>query len=223
MKITMENIGVMRYAELVMGDLTIICGDNNTGKTLTTHTTHGFFHFWNTQYQIPIEDGIVEELKNAGSYTIQLEGYVKQAPQVISNACLEYSENLRVQLNNENASFNFTVSSEEIKINDSEYEDTMGLAVTQSACENEVSFSIVFDDIPDNNIKVAISNAIKSIVFSSVCPVAFIVCRKFNLEREGGIFYGQKSTSRNNNAYDAVVIILHLYIYDSCTTYSFGI
>ena len=206
-----------------MGNLTIICGDNNTGKTLATRTMYGFFHFWNEIFQIPIKDEIVEELKNAGFCTIQLEEYIEESSQIIELACLEYTENLRVLLNNEAASFKFTVSPEEIKINDSEYEDKMGLTVTKNACEKEVSFSIVSFDIPDNNVKLAIINAIKSIVFSSVCPVAFIVCRKFNLEREGGIFYGQKSTSRNNNAYDAVVIILHLYIYDSCTTYSFGI
>jgi len=178
----MENIRVMRYAELDMGDLTIICGDNNAGKTLVTQTIYGFLNFWNTQYQIPIEDEIVEELKNAGSYTIQLEDYVKQAPRLIQLACLEYTKNLRVQRNNENASFNFSVSPEEIKINDSAYESKTCITVTKNAHVNEVTFSVASNEfnMPDNIVKSMVSDAIKSIVFSSVCPRVYII----NSERD---------------------------------------
>jgi len=173
----MENIRVMRYAEVDLGDLTIICGDNNAGKTLTTHTTYGFFHFWKTQYQIPIEDEIVAELKAAGSYTIQLEDYVKQAPHIIQLACLEYTKNLRVQRNNENASFNFTVSPEEIKINDSAYESKTCITVTKNALAKEVTLEIASTEfnMPENIVKAVVSDTIKSIVFSPVCPRVYII------------------------------------------------
>lgn len=33
MKIKVKNLGILKQAEFELGDLTIICGDNNTGKT----------------------------------------------------------------------------------------------------------------------------------------------------------------------------------------------
>ncbi|MEY2911767.1 MAG: hypothetical protein RLZZ184_1076 [Cyanobacteriota bacterium] len=33
MKIKVKNLGTLREAEFTLGDLTIICGCNNTGKT----------------------------------------------------------------------------------------------------------------------------------------------------------------------------------------------
>ncbi|MBM3431110.1 MAG: ATP-binding protein [Bacteroidetes bacterium] len=42
MKITVQNLGVIEYAELELGDLTLICGSNNTGKTYVTYAIFGF-------------------------------------------------------------------------------------------------------------------------------------------------------------------------------------
>ena len=43
MKVTLENLGVIKHAEFELGDLTLICGRNNTGKTYATHAVYGFF------------------------------------------------------------------------------------------------------------------------------------------------------------------------------------
>jgi predicted ATPase len=37
MKIKLKNLGAIKQAEFEIGDLTIICGKNNTGKTYTTY------------------------------------------------------------------------------------------------------------------------------------------------------------------------------------------
>ena len=42
MKITLENLGALRYGEFELGDMTIICGENNTGKTYVTYALFGF-------------------------------------------------------------------------------------------------------------------------------------------------------------------------------------
>jgi len=36
MKINIQNLGVIKQAELELGDLTIICGQNNSSKTYVT-------------------------------------------------------------------------------------------------------------------------------------------------------------------------------------------
>ena len=42
MKATFKNIGPIKQAELELGDLTIIAGQNNTGKTYLAYTLYGF-------------------------------------------------------------------------------------------------------------------------------------------------------------------------------------
>jgi predicted ATPase len=36
----------LRQAEFSLGDLTIICGANNTGKTYATYALYGFLESW---------------------------------------------------------------------------------------------------------------------------------------------------------------------------------
>ena len=42
MKISLKNVGMLDEAEFEVGDLTIICGENNTGKTYATYSLYGF-------------------------------------------------------------------------------------------------------------------------------------------------------------------------------------
>ena len=42
MKFVFKNLGPINEAELELGDLTIIAGRNNTGKTYVAHTLYGF-------------------------------------------------------------------------------------------------------------------------------------------------------------------------------------
>ena len=76
MKITLENIGVTRYAEFEMSNLTIICGQNNSGKTHITYAIYGFFYFWNNSLQIQIDQDIIKKLKDSGFCKIQLLQYI---------------------------------------------------------------------------------------------------------------------------------------------------
>ncbi len=49
MKFTFENLGPVRKAELELGDLTIISGLNNTGKTNIVYALYGFLNGFNQQ------------------------------------------------------------------------------------------------------------------------------------------------------------------------------
>ena len=43
MKFTLDKLGPINHAELELGDLTIIAGKNNTGKTYTATVLYGIF------------------------------------------------------------------------------------------------------------------------------------------------------------------------------------
>lgn len=45
MKIHIKNIGMLDEAEFEIGDLTLICGENNTGKTYATYSLYGYLDF----------------------------------------------------------------------------------------------------------------------------------------------------------------------------------
>ncbi len=44
--VKLKNIGILKQAEFSLGDLTIICGENNTGKTYTSCVLYGFLQSW---------------------------------------------------------------------------------------------------------------------------------------------------------------------------------
>lgn len=54
MRISLKNVGMLDEANFEVGDLTIICGENNTGKTYATYSLYGYLdfmrnnkYFWN--------------------------------------------------------------------------------------------------------------------------------------------------------------------------------
>ncbi|WHT40372.1 hypothetical protein QNH98_07255 [Myroides sp. mNGS23_01] len=46
MKITFENLGKIEKATIEINDLTILVGDNNSGKTYLTYSTYGAIENW---------------------------------------------------------------------------------------------------------------------------------------------------------------------------------
>ena len=82
-----ENIGPIKEAELELGDLTIIAGQNNTGKTYLAHTLYNFLNFWKNnefnlfhvlkypkKYEAKIKE-IAKQMGKTGSAEITLDEY----------------------------------------------------------------------------------------------------------------------------------------------------
>ncbi|MEA1895844.1 MAG: AAA family ATPase [Euryarchaeota archaeon] len=46
MELSIKNLGPLKQAEFELGELTIICGYNNTGKTYATYAVFGFLSKW---------------------------------------------------------------------------------------------------------------------------------------------------------------------------------
>jgi len=95
MKFQIRNLGPVREAELELGDLTILCGKNNTGKTYVTYSVYGLLHhiMW-TSVDFGLDNSISEELYETGKTQIDLTVIEKKIPQLIENYFKVYSENL---------------------------------------------------------------------------------------------------------------------------------
>ena len=63
-KSTFKNIGPVQNAELELGDLTIIAGQNNTGKTYLVYTLYGFLSMLNRQISHSVIRHAVEHSKS---------------------------------------------------------------------------------------------------------------------------------------------------------------
>lgn len=94
MKIQIKNLGVLKQAEFTLGDLTIICGGNNTGKTYATYALFGFLYSWRQIFSIEIESDKIEQLLAEGAARIDITEYVEQAQQIVLKGCQDYTQQL---------------------------------------------------------------------------------------------------------------------------------
>lgn len=92
--VRLKNIGILKQAEFSLGDLTIICGKNNTGKTYATYALYGFLQSWRRFIHIPIGDDQVRSLLTDGSLKIKLTQYVKRIDQMLADASEWYPKEL---------------------------------------------------------------------------------------------------------------------------------
>ena len=60
MKIRLKNIGILKQAKFSLGDLTLICGENNTGKTYAACALYGFLNSWRKFIRFPISNAQIQ-------------------------------------------------------------------------------------------------------------------------------------------------------------------
>ena len=94
LKIELKNLGILKHAEFSLGDLTVICGENNTGKTYATYALYGFLDSWRKHIHFPVTDAQIQSLLTDGGLKIDLAQYVEMADQMLAEACKRYTDEL---------------------------------------------------------------------------------------------------------------------------------
>lgn len=94
MKITFKNLGAIKQASLTLGDLTIVCGKNNTGKTYVTYATYGFLSHWHKDLAVEIPSEIVTRVMEEGSISVPIELFAKDAEKIVKAASAQFSEHI---------------------------------------------------------------------------------------------------------------------------------
>lgn len=92
MKIKVKHLGALDQAEFSLGDLTIICGENNTGKTYATHATFGFLDYLMSNAEFPVDKDVIAKLFAEGSASIALQPYIDHLQQHLDAASKRYSK-----------------------------------------------------------------------------------------------------------------------------------
>lgn len=210
MKVKIKNLGILKQAEISLGDLTIICGGNNTGKTYATYALLGFLDNWRrllTGSRIGLKEKI-EQLLSDGVISLDLQNYVQQCESIITTGCQRYIQQIpevfaaneekfknvdfQIELNFDNIQFKnkyerkiSTATLEIISIN--KPEDEPYLSITLLTETEKINLPVPFlEDI--------IYDSIQDIIFSQFFPRPFIA----SAERTGAaIFRKELNFARN--------------------------
>jgi hypothetical protein len=208
MKISIKNLGPIKQAEFTLNELNIICGGNNTGKTYATYALFGFISFWRDAFSIDVSDGDVWQLLNEGLIELNIEEYIRNAPNILEKGCKAFTQQLPHFFASSEKHFagsQFLVNLDSSDIHPlSTFERTMGAAKTQlffiskKADSSLVSISLLVEKeqvrIPQEIISRIIGDALKDIIFGDLFPRLFIA----SAERTGvAIFRRELNFARN--------------------------
>ena len=146
--VRLKNMGILKRAEFSLGDLTLICGENNTGKTYAAYALYGFLKSWH-DIGFPISDVQIQHLLTKGVLKIKLTG---KADQILVEACKKYPERLDEIFAASEGSFQnseFHLLTNRIDIRNKEFNDRIGTPpdsiFTFSKCKGseELTFTLV--------------------------------------------------------------------------------
>lgn len=208
MKIKVKNLGVLKQAEFTLGDLTIICGGNNTGKTYATYALYGFLSTWQDFLSIDISSDKIEQLLTDGVIHLDLQEYVEKIDQIVAQACQLYTQQLPKIFASQTERFKGTEFQLMVDINNLSFPDMFDFelgsasakifAIKKDLESTELIITLLVEKeklrIPTDIIEDIISRNIKDIIFLPLLPHPFIA----SAERTGSaIFRKELNLSRN--------------------------
>ena len=206
--VRLKNIGILKQAEFSLGDLTIICGENNTGKTYATYALYSFLESWRKFIQIPIDHNQISDLLIHGALKIDLSRYVERANQMLAEACQRYPEQLDKIFAAPEGTFHnseFHIEPSTIHLQDHGFKGEVGvnqepfLTSSKERGSEELLFTLAVErkkgrTIDSTVAEEAISFTIGNAVFSNSFPRPFIS----SAERTGvAIFRKELNFARN--------------------------
>lgn len=210
MKIELENLGVLKKAEFELGELTLICGSNNTGKTYATYALFGFLSHWRRHLKAGVPDSTIQELLRDGVTRLDVVSYAKEARHILRKGCEEFTRQLPRIFASKSGRFNNTrfrvfVETEKLSsIKNHAFEHTMRsadddlISLSKAGGENEVVVSLLMEKqrggLPESLIEKVISHGIVELTFGQFFPRPFIA----STERTGAaIFRKELNFARN--------------------------
>ncbi|MBD1806216.1 AAA family ATPase [Microcoleus sp. FACHB-SPT15] len=208
MKIKLKNLGALKQAEFTIGDLTLICGCNNTGKTYATYALFGFLSTWRRMFPIKINEDKIEQLLADGVIRLDIQEYVQKSEQIVVKGCQAYTQQLPKIFAAQAERFKTTKFQVILDIKNISLKSKFDLKMRAANAElfsltkSEESTDLVVTllvnkekvTIPTDVLKRIISDALKDIIFAQFFPRPFIA----SAERTGAaIFRKELNFARN--------------------------
>jgi AAA15 family ATPase/GTPase len=217
MKIKVKNLGVLKQAEFTLGDLTIICGGNNSGKTYATYALFGFLDTWREYVAIDIPSASIEQLLSTGVIRIDLQQYIDNIDEIVADTCHRYTKDLSKIFASPEGRFDETEFQVYIEKSDIQRVDKIDVKIT-STDGNTVIFSIeknkenmeiaitavstqVVGQLPIETVKQSIENVIENIILSLTFSRTFIA----SVERTGAAIFRKDLNLSRNILFDRLI------------------
>jgi len=114
MRFHIEKLGCIEKADIELGDLTILCGDNNTGKTYISYSIYGFLKFWDeitasrNDIYFKLSKEELNELKNNKVIKKDLNLLKKDADEALKSICDKYTKEIHKVFSSGEDFFNAT-------------------------------------------------------------------------------------------------------------------
>ena len=220
----------MKQAEFSLGEMTILCGRNNTGKTYATYALFGFLSYWREIFSVSINGSKINELLSEGVTHIDISEYAKRAEDILLDGCNAYVKQLPVifaapAVRFKNTDFQVSLDLDKISLV-SPYSRRISSANSElfSISKNESTDLVVTllgdkgkTKIPKNIIIQVISNALKDIIFGQFFSAPFIA----SAERTGAAIFRKElnfarnrlleEMSQSDNKVDPMSLLLKVY------------
>ena len=190
MKIRVENLGVLKKAEFELGDLTLILGHNNTGKTYATYALFGFLYRWHRErlLQVDLPGSTINDLLGGGITRVNVEPYVGIADRLIEEGCKTYTRQLYKIFGSKQDLFKNTTFRLELDLEmvrtaarrafksniRTDKDDLLTLSKDQGEMELVVTLLMGKETLPIEFIRHIISNGIIELLFSDALPRPFV-------------------------------------------------
>ena len=151
-----KNLGVLRQAELTLGDITIITGENNTGKSLFANAIHGLLWMHPECVDFELDEEAVAFAIGQSELKVDLTHYINEFDAIKANMCSRYVSQLdRVLFTYPQRFENTTIAitTDELNIKDKKIDGKFNLGKKQSIKytkpEGSTELSISFKNIQD--------------------------------------------------------------------------
>lgn len=199
MKFKINNLGVISQADIELNKLTIICGENSTGKTYVTYAIYGFLKKVKNILNEFLFDNL--EVSDEGSFNINLiELYNSIIDEETSKINGKYSDELpnifassKVRFANSSFEFLFNDDFDVLGVEHSssvKLEDSLVFTMNKEKGSGELAVIIMNNDNGDFApfIKTLVADAIMDIFFENVIPRVFIS----SAERTGAAIFSKE-------------------------------
>ena len=188
LKIRLKNLGILKHAEFSLGDLTLICGENNTGKTYAAYALYGFLHGWRGLIDFGVSDAHVQHLLTDGVLKIELGEYTEKWNQFLAEACKRYTDQLDTVLaaaEGRSRNSEFHIQTEAINIRNKEFKREIGISLDKPLTfvkkkgSEALTVALTVEEDQEGEIdplfiKTAVAFIIGNIIFSGTLPPVFI-------------------------------------------------
>ena len=204
MKIRLKNIGILKQAEFSLGDLTIICGENNTGKTYAACALYGFLNSWRKFIRFPISNA---QIQRALTEPVKID-LAQATNDMLTEACKKYTEQLDKIFAASEGTFQnseFRLVTDEIDLRNKKFNSILTnlqnpafIFAKDKRSEEVILTSRIREEqereIDTDSVKSAIDFIILDDIFSDSLPKPFI----FSAERTGvAVFRKEFSFARD--------------------------